>query len=142
MTILFIKFATLAIILFVAYMAGIFYSGNKIALKHVLKFVAMVILLFIAYIAAVFYSINRFAIYTSECTSLENFCELAKKKASNQEVTSALAKALSCAKNKLSPIEAFFVPIPKKVSESTFRDAEKSCIALSRRSGGTPNGAP
>jgi hypothetical protein len=132
MTILVLKFAALAILLFVAYMAAIFYSGNKITLKHVLKFAAMVILLFVAYMAAIFYSTYRVATYLSECTSLESFCELAKKKASNQEVTSAMAKAFSCAKNRQSPVEEFFVPIPKNFSNPppesvSYRDAEKNC---------------
>ena len=89
-------------------------------------------LLFVAYKATMLYSGYGFATHLSECTSLESFCELAKRKASNREVTSAMGEAFSCAKNKQSTIEAFFIPIPQQWSSPppeslSYRDVEKRC---------------
>jgi hypothetical protein len=96
------------------------------------KIAGLVFLLFVTYKLATYYSAYRIAAYLSECTSVGSFCELAKQKASNGEVTSAMAAAYSCVKNKQSSFEAFFVPIPKHFSDPapesvSYRDAEKLC---------------
>jgi hypothetical protein len=101
-------------------------------MRLTLKIAGLAFLLFVAYKVATYYSGYRLVTYLSECTSLDSFCELAKRKASNREVTSAMAEAYSCAKKKQSSFEAFFVPVPKNFSNPapesvSYRDAEKLC---------------
>jgi len=106
--------------------------GLKYSALAILVLTAVAFHLFVAYKAAIFYSGYKAATYARECTSLAQICELAEQKASNGEITAAMARAFSCMKNKQSFIEAYLLPIPEEWSNPppesvSYRDAEKSC---------------
>lgn len=101
-------------------------------IKFTLKLALLAVLLFVAYKAAVFYSLYKFATYAGECTSLENICALAQQRASNRGVTAAMANAYACIKKRQPFVESLFRPIPNSFlnpppESLSYKDVEKSC---------------
>jgi hypothetical protein len=73
-------------------------------------------LIYSAYQGGRFYSAYKLATYVQACTSIEHVCELAQRKASNEEVTNAIGKGWVCAKKQQSVVESWFLPLSETFS--------------------------
>ena len=101
-------------------------------IKTILKVVLSVLVLFLLYKAALFYSVYKMGVYASECTSMAKVCELAERRASNEEVAAAMAATYACIQEKRSFVESWIFPITENFlnpppDSVTYRDVEKSC---------------
>jgi hypothetical protein len=110
-------------------------------MKTLLKIALFAILIYGAYQGGRFYSAYKLATHIQACTSMERVCELAQRKASNEEVTNATGKAWACAMKQQSVVESWFIPLPETFSNLppgslTYKDAERNCEKL--QAGRTP----
>jgi hypothetical protein len=68
---------------------------------------------YVAYKGTAIYVYNTMGSAFLQCSSLDEWTALKKRRASNQEVAAAQHKAWSCVKEKQGAIQAFFYPVPE-----------------------------
>ena len=83
-------------------------------MKQIFKYGFYCLVIFIAYKALSYYSFYSFAIHSGECgVSKMAMEDLKKRQAPSWEVEKFLHDKYSCVKEKQTPIDKFFHPIPE-----------------------------